>query len=204
MMGLLLKDFISLKGFWKIISLLFVIFAVVGIGTGSVGLLASTSMVLCAMLPMSALGLDDQCHWSAYACALPVSRRATVRARYLLVLSLLVIAIVAGALISLVSSLFSPVNWRESLFSNLMMVCIVLFMNGLMLPLMYKFGLEKARLLLMLVFMGAMIVFTQVAEAVNLTGVLDGFPLWVAIPASVVLFAGSCAVSERIYMAKDF
>lgn len=203
MIGLLMKDIIALRGFWRIIALMIAVFLVVGYIAGGVDILVSMLMLLCAMMPMNALALDDQCKWNAYACVLPVSRQKTVQARYLLVLLLLAASVVLIGVMGVIIGFKTPMDWTSILISCVLMVSLSLAIDAIMLPLMYKFGVEKSRLILMLVFMAGMMGFTMVMGNVDFSAI-SSVPLWLGLPASAALYAVSYFLSAKIYQQKEF
>lgn len=204
MTGLLLKDLIGLKSFARFLVLLLVIYIGIGVFTGELFNVAAAMLIVCAMLPMSSLALDEQSSWRAFACALPVRRGQLVAAKYLLVVVLEAASVVLLALVGGVTSLFSAVNWQELLLSVGIIGLLVLLMNALTMPMMYKFGVEKARLLMMLVFMIVFLAFSQMQVLQQAVLSLGALPLWLAPVAVIALYVGSCYLSIRIYERKEF
>lgn len=204
MTGLLIKDCIALKGFIKIVAVLLAVFVISGLITGSVEVLSSSLMLLCAILPMNALALDDQSKWNAYVCVMPVARRKTVQARYLLIVLMIVSAMALILLSSLIISLKSPVDWGATFSFCVLSACMAMVMVSVMFPLMYKYGVEKSRLILMVAVMGSMIAFTLLSGEIGQVLSASSLPVWLGIPASILLFGASYLASARIYVAKEF
>ena len=105
--------------------------------------------VFCAVLPLTTLSYDSQCGWEGYALTLPVSRRALALSRYLLAL----IFTVASVIVNFILRFFLAQD--GSIGATLTVVAAIggaaLVMIAFMLPLMYKFGVEKGRLFLILI-----------------------------------------------------
>ena len=148
MTGLILKDLLCLR---KTISI-YAVFTVGFLGlcvaidfpTASI---ASFLSVMAMVLPMTAFSYDKQAKWDIYGLALPVSRTKTVAARYLLFLLLMGGVAVIAAVFWVILSLMDR---QDRAWELLLTVCGcmgagVLF-NAILLPLIYRFGVERAKI----------------------------------------------------------
>lgn len=205
MKGLVLKEIYNLKGFGRILGLLVALYAVVGVITGSTAYIWTVLMLLCAMLPMTSSALDDQANWNAYAQCMPVSRTQQVVAKYLMTLIVAVSLVAVSLLVTLLASLRNTVNWDETFLGMGVSFCMALLLTALLMPAVIKFGVEKARLVIMIGVMLAMILFTGLlgTDVAAQAPVLRIIP-YVLPPVAVVLFGLSVLVSVRIYEAKEF
>ena len=74
---------------------------------------------------------------------------------------------------------------------------------SLLLPLVYKYGPEKARLVMMAVFVVGFLVFGFVLDKLDVELELNA--IFIAMPViALVLLAASAAVSVGIYRKKEF
>ena len=74
---------------------------------------------------------------------------------------------------------------------------------SLLLPLVYKYGPEKARLVMMAVFVVGFLVFGFVLDKLDVELELNA--IFIAMPViTLVLLAASAAVSVGIYRKKEF
>ena len=90
-----------------------------------------------------------------YSFALPLSKELQVAEKYLVGLLCAAAAVVIGGLFITVISLRTGTTPDKDALSLLAgSVCAILLINGIMLPLYYRFGAEKARMLYMLMFAG--------------------------------------------------
>lgn len=204
MKGLLLKDFLNLKGFGRILLVIVVLYAAVAVISGDISFITSLLMVFCAMLPMTSIALDDQANWGAYAQCLPVSRRQVVLSKYLMVLITVLAAFAFSLVMALLASIRGTVDWGGLLASFLSMACAIVLMAGVSMPAIYKFGVEKARLIIMIVFMLGIMPFIMTSGGV---GLLDSIPdfVYAILPVVVcAVYAGSYFLSLRIYSQKEF
>lgn len=216
MTGLILKDFLILRKTLRSYLLILVVYAAVAFsGFWSGSFVGAFIMVMVAMLPMNVFAYDKQCNWDVYGLALPVGRTKTVAARYACVLLLCLASAVFSAVLGVVLSLMD--RMEEGLGEYLVTCAVVLvvgmLVNSVMLPLLYKFGSERAR-----------IMFYGVLGAIVLLGVVFFGPLggiaWLktletptmeqvaAVPviaalAGLALLALSFLLSRHFYGSKD-
>lgn len=159
---------------------------------------AAYPLLLGALLPLSLQAYDESSGFLHYAAVMPVSRRALVGARYLTA----VLALLPGAALLGLAGLIGGAMGRPSpldaaavgLFSllSLLLSCVLL-------PLAFRFGSERARLLAALAF-GVLCVlvllFSRDDSALLRFGMAGGrFVLPAVVP---VLFALSYLLSVRL------
>lgn len=146
MSGLVLKDMLVLRKSLKTYVLFlafYVIMAVVGMF--SISFITAFVQIIVMLLPMSSFAYDEQAKWDRYAVILPLDRRVMVRARYLFVILMLLVA-AAFALLSCVAlSITQAEPVAENLAAGLAALSMGLLAADLTLPLSYKLGPERAR-----------------------------------------------------------
>lgn len=204
MKGLLLKDIFNLKGFGKTFLLMIVLYFVIALVSGSAAYISSLLMVFSAMLPMTSMSLDDTAKWDAYVQCMPVTRRQVVRSKYLMVILTAAAAAVFSLLASVLVGLRMAFDWQEVLVSNGVLLCMVMITNALMMPVMYKFGVEKARLIIIIIFMLCFGVILLTIGTGELAGPLPSVPFILAPMVTVALMVGSYVCSQKIYATKEF
>lgn len=207
MKGLLRKEWYILAKqmrFWIILMLIYSALSVT-VDWGS-GMMSAMVCVVLFTAPMSLFTQDRMSHWDAFAAALPNGRRAAVKARYLftLVLALFCIVLVmaCSALLYLLG-LAENVNWAELLVTGGLSIFLSLFFISILMPLLYRFGPDKARVMIIIVylfvFLGVIGFFTLLPE-----GAVDNldvkFYLLLPVVLLVVLVAALC-LSYRISLA---
>ena len=210
MMGLVKKDFYLAAGLarsYLIVAAIFLVLSLAGIYEFS--FLSSFMSLLCIMLPVNVFSYDEQAKWDKYAAALPGGRRAVVQARYLSTLFVCgargVLGGGGGAAPCLLHPSAGETLW-EMVLSTAAGGSVGILLNAVMLPLMFKFGVQKGRLYLALVlailfgaFLGGV---AALASAVQEPCVLI-LPL-AAIPAAGLLaLVPSYFLSLRIFRKKD-
>ncbi len=217
MTGLILKDFLILLKTLR--SYLFVLVVYAGVaftGVWSADIVGVLMVVTVTMLPMNVFAYDKQAKWDTYGLALPVGRTKTVAARYLCVLLLCLLSVgltaILGAALYAAGRVEEPV---EFLVTCSVMGLMSVLVNAIMLPFLYKFGPERARMM----FFGIMggIVLLVVAALFPLGGLewlkslelaeptlaqVTAIPVIAAI-AGLALLVVSFLLSRHFYGAKD-
>ena len=210
MMGLVKKDFYLAAGLarsYLIVAAIFLVLSLAGIYEFS--FLSSFMSLLCIMLPVNVFSYDEQAKWDKYAAALPGGRRAVVQARYVFTLIVSAGAVVLGGAVGAAACPLDPTTGEmlwEMVLSTAAGGSVGILLNAVMLPLMFKFGVQKGRLYLALVlailfgaFLGGV---AALASAVQEPSVLI-LPL-AAIPAAGLLaLVPSYFLSLRIFRKKD-
>lgn len=150
MIGLMLKDLLVLrKVFRSYVFVLAVYMALTFTGMWSAEFLGGFAMVMAAMAPMNLFAYDMQAQWDTYALALPTGRGKTVAARYGVVLLL---TLASFAVMAALGGVMAALGHMEEPGPYLLTCAVCGFfavlMNAVLLPLLYKFGPEKARIML--------------------------------------------------------
>lgn len=157
MKGLLLKDRYQTVSQMKTMYLIVAVVLVVWMfGTSdSYAFPISYAAIFLGVLPVNLLGYDQNSGWVEYSLTLPVSKKVLVAEKYLVGLLCAAASVVIGGLFVVVLSLRKGAALDgTALFFVWNGVNTILLMNGISLPLMYRFGAEKARMIYILTFAG--------------------------------------------------
>ena len=206
MTGLILKDLLILRKTLR--SYLFMLIVYAGIaftGVWSADIVGVLMVVTVTMLPMNVFAYDKQAKWDTYGLALPVGRTKTVAARYLCVLLLCLLSVgltaILGMMLYAAGRVEEPV---EFLVSCSVMGLMSVLVNAIMLPFLYKFGPERARMM----FFGIMggIVLLVVAALFPLGGLawLKALELAEPTPAQAAAIPAVAAVAGLALLAVSF
>lgn len=147
MKGLILNDLLSIRRMLKTLAGIFLIFMVAWAVGGQP---ATGAMMLCIMGASYILNLfsyDEFYHWEKYLRVLPVSTKQVVLSRY----ATFGIMASATAVISTVYLLVLNTPMQEILSVLLMTVVLNVYFAAVMIPVAYKWGIQKGRLIFMLV-----------------------------------------------------
>ena len=215
MIGLVYKDFLCLRK--SAASYLFVVaiyglLTVAGVWDGTI--LSTVLAVLISMLPYSCFSYDNIAKWELYGLSLPLRRSRIVLARYLTVLLALAFsAVLCGLFGAALAALGQMEDWGLYLSSAIGALGFSVLLNAILLPLLYRFGAERARILFFGVLGAIVAIGFTVLSLVDVTGWLDGIEhvQWkemlpvvgvAAIAAAVVLLL-SYVLSVRIYQKRE-
>lgn len=154
MKGLLLKDGYQTVSQMKTMYLTVAVVLVVWMfsTSDSYALPISYAAIFLGVLPVNLLGYDQNSGWVEYSLTLPVSKKVLVAEKYLVGLLCAAASVVIGGLFVVVLSLRkgAALDGTALFFVG----NTILLMNGISLPLMYRFGAEKARMIYILTFAG--------------------------------------------------
>lgn len=157
MKGLLLKDGYQTVSQMKTMYLTVAVVLIVWMfsTSDSYAFPISYAAIFLGVLPVNLLGYDQNSGWVEYSLTLPVSKKVLVAEKYLVGLLCAAASVVIGGLFVVVLSLRKGAELDgTALFFVGNGVNTILLMNGISLPLMYRFGAEKARMIYILTFAG--------------------------------------------------
>lgn len=212
MTGMVYKDFCVLRKQAAYYLLFLAVYAVlVATGAFPSSVLAGLVVVTGMMLPMSSFSYDDQARWDKYAASTPAGRGGVVGGKYLLAAAATLAASIVAFLTYLILFLLgiSGSGMAEAAFVVLSCAAVTLVLNAVILPLLFKFGAEKSRVISMILFVGVFGVCIAAGPLLK-NAALPAPPAWLlaALPgllglAAVGGFAVSYFVSRGIYEKKE-
>ncbi|HBG1014124.1 TPA: ABC-2 transporter permease, partial [Clostridioides difficile] len=172
MKGLILKDLLNLKGNIKFILLFIIMFGFMSsLGDGNVNNFIGVIIVLCTTMIVSTFSYDDLNKWDSYVLTMPISRNDIVLSKYLTMLIFSFIGVLVSLIVSVTIGYFkNTLILNETLLINALILSISVCFGSLILPLIYKFGTERARLLMILCFLVptlALLVFKSILENIS-------------------------------------
>ena len=210
MSGLILKDLLVLRKQGKSYLLIIGIYMVLAfVGVFDYSILSTMMVVLTMMLPMATFSYDELARWDKFAAAMPVGRSGIVKAKYLMAL-----AVIGGAgLLCFVVNIIVAMIDHEAQLGALMAslggsLGAGLLINAAILPLLFKYGAEKSRSMMMVVML---VVFILVFGLITIAGE-GGFALanamtavvpWLAALLVLGGFVVSYRISQKLYAQKE-
>lgn len=194
MSALILKDYYVIFRQMRIFLLLVLVFSCIP------GAFYSTfAVVYASMLPYTALAYDERSHWDQMAAMMPYSDRDLVLSKYVFGWLSTAAAAAASFVLQTVLVAVWPGAEGPSVPVILLSVCVAVCILDITLPMMFRFGVEKARLAMFL------IIFLVCAGAgaisvIDQSGGPDfGFQMWAPPAVAVVMTAVSVPLSVRFY-----
>lgn len=178
MKGLIIKDLCSISNYKKQYALILAFMSVWSIFSKSFSFLAMYSILLGGMMVLSVMSMDEAVHFNRYALTMPISVKTLVKEKYVLVC----ICIGAGSLLALiVEAIAMSTPWYEGTAEWIMINCLSSFFliaYTITLPIIFKYGVEKARYAYMAVMlvMGAVIGISVYLTRNTTVMLFDGVP----------------------------
>ena len=186
--------------------LLLVIFncTVVGVSVGMAMIPIAFTVV-----SLSTFSLDDAAKWDTYVLTAPGTKRRVVLAKYCSTFLMTIMGAALSVIIALVALLIRHETWSSEItFSFLASIGITLCLNAFLLPLVYRFGTDRARIFLML------LIFIPIGVVVLLKTSFPTLPFFnenallyvlLSLPlVGIFLSALSYFISRAIYARKEF
>lgn len=203
MKGLILKDFINLKKQFKIVGLIMLFYYIFSMMTNNSSMFGTMVTVVFAMLPITAISFDEKANWDKYALTMPVSRAEMVISKYILGIIASLISVILNYIAQFL--LGTEVNGDSILMISMVFYASILFFS-ILLPIMFKFGVEKGRLMMFIVLMLPTFIVLLFKDNFNFTlnqDLLDkamyGLPLLI-----IAILLLSMLLSIKIYKSKEF
>lgn len=209
MLGFIKKDLSIIKNNVKSLIIAIAIYAIFII-TNSIDI----SFILPFMafvLFTSTFSYDDYNKWNAYALTLPKGRENIVKAKYISAILLTFIATLFGIFFSaLAFSLKDVFQLDQILFNSIIYLTTILVMISIICPLLFKFGLEKGRIILMVMIFGIFSIASILTECVNIAipshiiSLFHHYGLIFFLSVSAVSLIISYHISKRICLKREF
>lgn len=159
MKSLILKDLYNIGHNVKSMLFILVVFAVALIPTSGVAGYIFVCAILCSMMIVTTFSFDDNSKWARYAMIMPVSKKDLVAGKFIvlaifcLVGSLFGLAVGSIAGLTIKSISFDLAEIGELLFLTLTAWVVSIIYGSMSIPLVFKFGAEKGRVLLLISFL---------------------------------------------------
>lgn len=205
-MGLIIKDVLVSKRYMRTIFLLLAFYVLFSFAMGSSSFILFMTPLFFTLMTITTFAYDTTAKWNSYALTMPVTRGDLVFSKYvvsaLYALSGCVLALVVSVVINLI--LGQPLTGELGLVvlgalgASLLIISIVL-------PLIFKFGVEKARLVMFAVFVIPSILGVLLPKS-GLPMPSEEFLKTLAILSPflvVAVFVGSYLISNRVFAKKD-
>ena len=150
MRGLIIKDLLAIKRVGLLLLLIAFVWAACPFFPADAALSAIfVFFIMGAAVPAMVMQSDEPNHWNTYALSLPISVRTLVLSKYILVISVdLAGFILAAAAVIRAFSLTGEMTIRDSLLLSISIGSLTLLVLSAFMPILYRFGAEKSRILL--------------------------------------------------------
>ena len=211
MRGLLVKDMRMMMGQKKFFGLVVFMTIILNFSSNT-GFVVYYVTFVCSFFAMNSIGYDEADNGYPFLFSLPIDRSIYIREKYLFGIILSVISWLAGMCVCFI---FEAVKHTLSSFTeNIVVIAailpIMLIFNAIVFPLLFKFGSEKGRIVMLCVFgmvffMGY--VLSKMMDPGNLFRIVSGCPTIVLglsiVAVTLVVLAVSYTTSVVIMKKKE-
>lgn len=216
MKGLIIKDILNLRNYMKQLILVFIFFVAYGIFLKNGVFVGSMITLMLSMQVITTMSYDEYAKWDKYALTMNVNRKDIVLSKYVFFIMSIIIGIVVGIISSSLINIISDSNIGidEILVTSIMVPCVFAILFCIIIPIVFKVGVEKARVVMMAIFFTPTIlgfIIFKMAEKANIPmpdeATLDmifKFGLIGLIVLTVVFIFISYKISLSIYNKKEF
>lgn len=165
MAGLILKDILNLKKYMKQLGITLMVFIFIAINLKSPSYLIFMMILITSMMIVTSMAYDENTKWDKYALTMPITKKDLVKSKYVL----LVIFALSGGIISLIigfiiSKLTGVGNYEDMMLTSGGVALASLVLFSILLPVIFKMGIEKARIIMMIIFALPTILITGLAS----------------------------------------
>lgn len=210
MKGLLMKDYMGMKETLKMSLMTIIIFMVIGIVSNNIMYIIMMIMIMGMNQTMTSMSYDQASNWSEYSLTMPIRREDIVLSKYLFtLLNTIASTIISLLIVFLTIYKKSNMSVLEILLSHYSIFAMVTLINSIIIPIVFKKGIEKARIailgvtLIPMAIIGLIVLFVEKPEA----QVLELLIKRIVIVSPIFLlgiFLLSLRISVNIIRKKDF
>lgn len=217
MKGLILKDLINLNKSFRMYAAVLLFFAFIAFSLDDPSYVSSMFTFMFATLTLSSYSYDDYAKWDAYALTMPINKEDIIRGKYMLLFILSGISFLVSSGMSLLLNLImNKGDIKDGVILTALVTAIALFFYSIIIPLITKLGVEKARIIILVVYaipflVGSMLIKSLKSNTLVIPAslisiwefVLEYAYIIVPMALAVILFI-SYLISLRIYKKKEF
>lgn len=163
------------------------------------------------MLCLSTFSYDEFNNWNAYAITLPNGRKSVIQGKYVGTLILMFISSVLAFVTSLIFLTIKDMLVMEEIIASLVMtVAAMSLIVAVTYPLIFKFGIEKGRIGMMVAIfgiVGLMTIFEKIIGLDYLENIFNFLTDWYLLICPIFIVFSlfiSYLISLKIYLKKEF
>ena len=205
MKGLLLKDFYMAKRYFGWFMLVIAGMLIMSCLVEDMQIFLIYPMIVSNIIPVSLIAYDEHDKWSQYSGTLPYTRAQVVTGKYL-------VSVCLGVAFFLLSMAVASVRMQmygQFIMEAWMRIGVIVLILGclapiLMLPVVFKFGAEKGRIIY-LAILGVIcgVLMGLDVKGISLSTMHNLWPIVAVLGVMVALYALSWRLSIRFYQKRD-
>ena len=210
MIGLIKKDLAMIKGNFKFLAIFIILYFILGLmGKMDISFILPFMSVI---IMISTFSYDNYNKWDAYVITLPNGRKNSIKSKYVATILLVLILTIVTVLLSFIITYcrYHILDYEEILSLTTGSIFGTLLVLSFMYPIIYKFGVEKARIVICSLVFGIVILGSFIIKYIDLTGIIKMLNLmqdyWIIVILlfSILLVYASYRLSLKIYLKKEF
>ncbi len=214
--GLIIKDLMNIKSYKATIIFMILIFSAVSFFNGDITtFLPICITVIFGMIGISSFSYDNISNADKFILSFPTNRKDIVKARYIYILLLTIIGCILGVSCAMILQIIKSGSFEE--VGNILSTVVGAFLGTIMvqiiqIPIMYKFGAEKGRIIQMISvilifsFISAIAIFlTKILpyEFEDLLNILISYGYIIISIVMLIIYIISYKISCKIYSKKE-
>ncbi len=210
MLGFIKKDLLMIKSNWKFLTILFIVYIFMSFSNQM-----DISFILpfmSVMVMISTFSYDTLNKWDNYATALPNGRKNLVKAKYVATVFVIILITLLTTILSILISVFhhDPVNFNELLITIISSIFATLLVQFIMYPIIYKLGIEKARIAIFVLVFGLVIMGGIIINCFDLSfigkylNIISDYLIIIIILLTIIFYLISYYISLKIMMKKEY
>lgn len=207
MRGLILKDLYNLRKYGRTILLISAFYILLTFMMDDSAMFAGMIVLLFAITSVTSFAYDSQSGWDVYVHTLPVASKDVVMSKYLLSILLALTGGLLALLMGWIHGLIKNIsNFTETLATAYVLFAIGLVFISILLPLVFKFGVERSRIIVLAVIAiptAAFMVLAQTGNAIVPEEQMLRQALLLSPFVIIVCFVLSLLISRAIYRNKE-
>ena len=179
MKSMILKDIYNITHNMRSLGLLLVMFVFIMLPQGGAPGYITTSCVLCSMMVITTFSFDNMSKWEKYALVMPVTKQDLVAAKFIVLLLFTAFGAVSGLVLGIIGGLIlgsfhpaDPTEWLTTAAVAGAGICAGIFFGSIVIPLLFRFGAEKARILSIVAFLIPVVLGLLVFKLLSMGGVV--------------------------------
>ncbi|MCR4580914.1 MAG: ABC-2 transporter permease [Bacilli bacterium] len=218
MKGLIIKDLLFLKSTWKNLIVIFIGSLLISIAIGNYLLAISVVPIMLLSSGINTFQTDEFYNTESFTLSFPLSRKKIVLAKYLFTLILLLLAVYVSLIIYFGIGVTIKPNSNglniDMLKTFSMLLFSSLFVNSVFYPVIYKYGCEKSRFVLMSIVMVLLGVVALASAYINTNHIeldfkgfvdfIQAYGVYAIGGFCTVCFIASYFLSILFYRHKDY
>lgn len=208
MKSMVLKDIYNIGHNARSMVLVLAVIAAAFIPSSGAAAFVYIGAIMCSMMVITTFAFDDNSNWNRYAAVMPISRNKIVLAKFIVLLIFSAAGAAGGTVIAVIGDMIlgggGLPHGGDILCSAPAAAVIAVFFGSISIPLAFRFGAEKSRVLIFAAYLVPTGILFGIYKLLSMAGVefTDKTILIILAISPVAVFlwsAGMYGISRRIF-----